>query len=154
MHGTGTEAAWTSALRTARSAWTRRHAGTAHHRLAGADRSAVKRLTGNGTGRWSRGQPGARLLRRRRLSRHGFHLLLLQTGYQVGARRDHGTRGGLTGKIGTHLLTQRHTRRRRHLGTYMGRAGVRRAGMGSATVGSANRRRRRRGRSGSRTWPD
>jgi hypothetical protein len=96
----------------ARTTWTgATDAGPTHHRLAGADRPTINRLTRDGRGT-ARGHPGpGRLLLH--LAGRGTGLLLLQARHHIGAWRHHGTRGRLSGKVRARLRAQGRSRRRR-----------------------------------------
>lgn len=113
MHRARARPASLRSTRTSRSAWpggTR----TSHHRLAGTDRSTIKRLTRHGTAgrrpcRHSGTRRGRSLLTRNRTR-------LLQAGEHGRIGRNDWTGRGLSRQVRTNLRAQRHVRRRRKVG--------------------------------------
>ena len=80
-----------------RTPWRRRtasHSGPAHNGLAGANRAAIDGLPGHG-----RGTAGGQTWPRGLLHLTGRWTRLLEPGHHVGTRRNHWTRGWLSGQM-------------------------------------------------------
>jgi hypothetical protein len=89
------------------AAWSGRaatDAGSTHHRLTGTNGAAIDGLSGDRRGAASgHARPGGLL---QNLSRRWARLLLLQARHHIGARRDNGSRGRLSGEVRARLRAQ------------------------------------------------